>query len=435
MYLSFYGLREAPFAPTPDPKFLFQSPRHREALAQLIYGVRERKGFIVLTGEIGTGKTTLLRTLLERLDATTPVAYVHNSALNIEGLLEYILQDWGVKSEAQTHAQRLFEPNEFLIDQHKKGSSPVLVIDEAQNLSVPTLEAVRLLSNFETTSQKLMQILLVGQPELRDKLNLPELRQLKQRVGLRCHIAALSPEETRQYIRHRLRIAGATAAPVAEPPAEPVIAPRREAPRPEPRRLEPRPEPKPEPARVEPKPEPPHREPPRPDPAPVAAPAVESPFKRRPGPTPTPATPAPAPIYGAPGRENGTTFGRRGVAFAVVPAGTASSMPYELLKSPRLASLLAALRDRFDYVVLDTPPVLPYPDVGILRDLVDGFVVVVRANRTPREMLRDCMNVVGRQRGLGVIFNDDERSTLTTVADDEPSWRRLVPRTLGGRVG
>jgi len=353
----------------------------------------------------------------------------------------------------------------------------------------------------------------------------------------------------------------ATAAPAAEPAVEPVIEPRRETPRPEPRRPEPRPEPKPEPARVEPKPEPPHREPPRPDPAPVAAPAVESPFKRRPAPTPTPATPAPAPIYGAPVRENGTTFGRRGfawqidgdgdgeqgqlddhlvslleptshaaeqyravrlaietfrhergtrtvaitspgrgdgrtitalnlagalaqapdarvvlveadlrhpavgralgvpsarglstylldatmdvdaiiarpsgVAFAVVPAGTASSMPYELLKSPRLAGLLAALRDRFDYVVLDTPPVLPYPDVGILRDLVDGFVVVVRANRTPREMLRDCMNVVGRQRGLGVIFNDDERSTLTTVADDESSWRRLVPRTLGGRV-
>src|SRR5207253_9352958 len=148
MYLSFYGLREAPFAPTPDPKFLFQSPRHREALAQLIYGVRERKGFIVLTGEIGTGKTTLLRTLLERLDASTPVAYVHNSALNIEGLLEYILQDWGVKSEAQTHAQRLFELNEFLTDQHKQGSSPVLVLVEAQNLTVAPLEAVRLLSDF-----------------------------------------------------------------------------------------------------------------------------------------------------------------------------------------------------------------------------------------------------------------------------------------------
>src|SRR5437764_14350545 len=210
MSLSFYGLREAPFAPTPDPKFLFQSPRHREALAQLIYGVRERKGFIVLTGEIGTGKTTLLRTLLERLDATTPVAYVHNSALGLEGLLEYILQDWGVKSTASTHAQRRFELNECLTDQHRQGLSPVLVIDEAQNLSVETLEAVRLLSNFETTSQKLMQILLVGQPELRDKLNVPELRQLKQRIGLRCHIGPLSPEETRLYIRHRLRIAGAT---------------------------------------------------------------------------------------------------------------------------------------------------------------------------------------------------------------------------------
>ncbi|HEY2992204.1 MAG TPA: AAA family ATPase [Methylomirabilota bacterium] len=210
MYLQFYGLREAPFAPTPDPKFLFQSTRHREALAQLLYGVRERKGFIVLSGEIGTGKTTLLRTLLERLDRDTHVAYVHNSALGIEGLLEYILHDWGVKSVGASHAQRLFELNEFLIDQHRSGMSPVLVIDEAQNLSIETLEAVRLLSNFETTSQKLMQILLVGQPELRDKLNAPELRQLKQRIGLRCHIGPLSPEETRLYIRHRLRIAGAT---------------------------------------------------------------------------------------------------------------------------------------------------------------------------------------------------------------------------------
>jgi general secretion pathway protein A len=204
MYLQFYGLREAPFNPTPDPKFLFQSSRHREALAQLLYGVRERKGFIVLTGAIGTGKTTLLRTLLERLDRHTHTAYVHNSALGIE----YILQDWGVKSSAASHAQRLFELNEFLIDQHRQGLSPVLVIDEAQNLSIPTLEAVRLLSNFETTSAKLMQILLVGQLELRDKLNSLELRQLKQRIGLRCHIGPLSPEETRLYVRHRLRIAG-----------------------------------------------------------------------------------------------------------------------------------------------------------------------------------------------------------------------------------
>src|SRR3989442_5568525 len=115
MYLNFYGLREAPFNPTPDPKFLFQSARHREALAQLIYGVRERKGFIVLTGEIGTGKTTLLRTLLERMDKQTHVAYVHNSALEIDGLLEYVLSDWGVKSTAHSHAVRLVELNQFLI--------------------------------------------------------------------------------------------------------------------------------------------------------------------------------------------------------------------------------------------------------------------------------------------------------------------------------
>jgi type II secretory pathway predicted ATPase ExeA len=121
-----------------------------------------------------------------------------------------VLQDWGVKTQASSHAQRLFALNEFLIEQHRAGNSPVLVIDEAQNLSIETLEAVRLLSNFETTNAKLMQILLVGQPELRDKLNVPELRQLKQRVGMRCHIGPLSPEETRLYIRHRLKLAGAS---------------------------------------------------------------------------------------------------------------------------------------------------------------------------------------------------------------------------------
>ena len=144
------------------------------------------------------------------LDRDTPSPTSTTRRWGIEGLLEYMLQDWGVKSTATTHAQRLFELNEFLIDQHRQRLSPVLVIDEAQNLSATTLEAVRLLSNFETTSQKLMQILLVGQPELRDTLNSPELRQLKQRIGLRCHIGPLSPEETRLYIRHRLRIAGAT---------------------------------------------------------------------------------------------------------------------------------------------------------------------------------------------------------------------------------
>jgi general secretion pathway protein A len=210
MYLQFYGLREAPFNATPDPKFLYQSIRHREALAQLMYGVNERKGFVVLTGEIGTGKTTLLRTLLARLDRNTHVAYVYNTALGIEGLLEYMLHDWNVKSTATSHTQRILELNDFLIEQHQQGLSPVLIIDEAQNLSIETLEAVRQLSNFETDSQKLMQIVLVGQPELRTKLDSHELRQLKQRIGLRFHIGPLEPEETRQYIRHRLRIAGAT---------------------------------------------------------------------------------------------------------------------------------------------------------------------------------------------------------------------------------
>jgi general secretion pathway protein A len=209
MYLKFYGLREAPFNPTPDPKFLYQSARHQEALAQLMYGVSERKGFVVLTGEVGTGKTTLLRTLLARLDRDTHVAYIYNTSLGIKGLLEYMLHDWNVKSTATTHTQRLMELNEFLIDQHRQGLSPVLIIDEAQNLSVDTLEAVRQLSNFETANQKLMQILLVGQPELRTKLYSHELRQLKQRVGLRFHIGPLALDEVRQYIKHRLRIAGA----------------------------------------------------------------------------------------------------------------------------------------------------------------------------------------------------------------------------------
>jgi general secretion pathway protein A len=209
MYLKFYGLREAPFNPTPDPKFLYQSARHQEAFAQLMYGVTERKGFVVLTGEVGTGKTTLLRTLLARLDRDTHVAYIYNTSLGIKGLLEYMLHDWGVKSTATTHTQRLMELNEFLIDQHRQGLSPVLIIDEAQNLTIDTLEAVRQLSNFETANQKLMQILLVGQPELRTKLDSNELRQLKQRVGLRFHIGPLAPDEVRQYIKHRLRIAGA----------------------------------------------------------------------------------------------------------------------------------------------------------------------------------------------------------------------------------
>ncbi len=208
MYLNFYGLREKPFNPTPDPKFLYLTPGHREALAQLVYGVREHKGFIVLTGEVGTGKTTLLRTLLTRLDANTAVAFIFNSTLPFDELLEYMLHDFGIAKAGETRVERLLTLNNFLIERRRAGQNTVVIFDEAQNLDAATLERVRLLSNFETTTEKLLQIVLVGQPELGAKLALPELRQLRQRIGLRCMIPPLRPEETRDYIRSRLRIAG-----------------------------------------------------------------------------------------------------------------------------------------------------------------------------------------------------------------------------------
>jgi general secretion pathway protein A len=209
MYLNFYGLKEKPFNPTPDPKFLYLTPAHREALAQLVYGVREHKGFIVLTGEVGTGKTTLLRTLLTRLDGNTAVAFVFNSTLPFDELLEYVLHDFGIAKAGDTRVKRLVTLNNFLIERRQAGQNTVVIFDEAQNLDAATLERVRLLSNFETATDKLLQILLVGQPELGAKLALPELRQLRQRVGLRCAIPPLRPTETRDYIRSRLRIAGA----------------------------------------------------------------------------------------------------------------------------------------------------------------------------------------------------------------------------------
>lgn len=210
MYLTFFGLREKPFNVTPDPKFLFLTPGHREALAQLVYGVTERKGFIVLSGEIGTGKTTLLRVLLQRLDTTTAVAFVSNTTLDFDGILEYMLEDFGIGKAGQSPAQRIVALNKFLIERQRVGQNAVLIVDEAQNLDPTTLERIRLLSNFETESDKLLQILLVGQPELREKLQLPELRQLKQRIGLRSAIPRLTPGEVGHYIRARLRIAGAT---------------------------------------------------------------------------------------------------------------------------------------------------------------------------------------------------------------------------------
>ena len=209
MYLTFYGLSEKPFNTTPDPKFLYMSPGHREALAQLLYGTQERKGFIVLTGKVGTGKTTLLHTLCQRLNGQSAFSFVVNSTLRFDELLEYVLEDLGIAKGGDSRAQRLISLNNFLIERERAGQNTILIIDEAQNLDAATLEQIRLLSNFETPTNKLLQILLVGQPELKAKLDLPELRQLKQRVGLRCQIPPLTLEETRAYIRTRLRIAGA----------------------------------------------------------------------------------------------------------------------------------------------------------------------------------------------------------------------------------
>src|SRR6266571_3927440 len=207
--LVFFGLRQKPFSPTPDPRFLYLSPGHREGLAQLQYGAQEHKGFILLTGDIGTGKTTLLRTLLSRLDSNTAAAFVFDTTLPFEGLLEYILEDFGVAKPGESHVRRLIALNNFLIERRRAGQNTVLVLDEAQNLDLRALEQIRLLSNFETPTEKLLQILLVGQPELLEKLDRPELRQLKQRIGLRCRILPLTAEQTRDYIRTRLRVAGA----------------------------------------------------------------------------------------------------------------------------------------------------------------------------------------------------------------------------------
>jgi len=209
VYLAFYGLSEKPFNTTPDPRFLYHTAGHREALAQLSYAVRESQGFVVLTGDVGTGKTTLLRALLEQLDGSTAAALVVNSTLGFDEILEYVLEDLGVPAAGLSRAQRLIALNSFLIERHRAGQKTLVIVDEAQHLTPQTLEQIRLLSNFQTTRETLFQILLAGQPELRAKLALPELRQLKQRITLRCRIRPLTPDEVRAYIRFRLRVAGA----------------------------------------------------------------------------------------------------------------------------------------------------------------------------------------------------------------------------------
>jgi type II secretory pathway predicted ATPase ExeA len=212
VYSAYFGLKEAPFNITPDPSFLFESASHREGLAQLRYGIEARRGFIVLTGEVGTGKTTLIQALLRQLAVGTQTALIFSTITSPLDLLRYVCDEFKLIEPMQgvrdTH-DYIYLLNEFLLQKYRAGQNAALIIDEAQNLTPEVLESVRLLSNFETTKDKLLQILLVGQPELTERLNSPQLRQLKQRVALRHHLRALSLSECQEYIANRLIVAGA----------------------------------------------------------------------------------------------------------------------------------------------------------------------------------------------------------------------------------
>ncbi|MFH1045989.1 MAG: AAA family ATPase [Candidatus Omnitrophota bacterium] len=210
MYEQFFGLKEKPFNVTSDPAFLFFSRKHKEAFAHLIYGIKERKGFLEITGEIGTGKTTICKALLNSLDKNTRTALILNPELSKYQLLRSIVQDLGIEVKRSPELSLLDALNNFLIQQLALGNNVVVIVDEAQNLKSSLLEAIRLLSNLETEKEKLLQIVLVGQPELRQRLKLPELRQLRQRISVRYHIAALDEDEVEAYIAHRLTVAGAS---------------------------------------------------------------------------------------------------------------------------------------------------------------------------------------------------------------------------------
>lgn len=208
MYTQFYGLREKPFNVTADPNFMFFSRHHKEALAHLFYGIKERKGFLEITGEVGTGKTTLCRVLLNSLDEKTKTAFILNPNLSEVQLLRAITLDLGLKTDAKNKNELTALLNTFLIEQLSLGFNVVVIIDEAQNLRAALLEQVRMLSNLETEKDKLFQIVLVGQPELRDKLNAPNLRQVRQRIAVQYHILPLELDEILQYVNHRLNVAG-----------------------------------------------------------------------------------------------------------------------------------------------------------------------------------------------------------------------------------
>lgn len=211
MYESFFGLHSSPFNVNPDPRFLFLTRSAQEALASLSYGIRMRKGFVLLTGEVGTGKTTLVNRLLDWLRRQrVATAFIFNPMVNIPQFFDLVMADFGLECGSMEKSRMLLRLNSWLLERHRAGKTTVLVIDEAQNLSTEVLEEVRLLTNLETSSQKLLQIVLSGQPELDQKLKLPQLRQLNQRVTLRCRTQTLSEGEMLGYIELRLRTAGAT---------------------------------------------------------------------------------------------------------------------------------------------------------------------------------------------------------------------------------
>jgi general secretion pathway protein A len=219
VYLEFYGLKEPPFTITPNPRFLFYSPKHREAFNHLLYGIRERKGFVQITGEVGAGKTTICRALLEQLGNNFSTALILNPILDADQLMRTIGTEFGLHVKGLDRLETLSEINRFLLAEAERGRDAVLIIDEAQNLNNDLLEQVRLLSNLETDDRKLLQIVLMGQPELRDRLNDPGLRQLRQRITIRYHLRPLNRAEVGQYVQHRLSVSGASQGPHFTAPA------------------------------------------------------------------------------------------------------------------------------------------------------------------------------------------------------------------------
>jgi general secretion pathway protein A len=219
MYLDYYGLTEAPFDITPNPRFLFYSPKHREAYNHLLFGIRERKGFIQLTGEVGAGKTTLCRAMLEQLSGHYATALILNPVMSAGELTKAIAIEYGLPVNGLDRLETLAVINQFLLQQVERGQDTVLIIDEAQDLTDDMLEQVRLLSNLETDNRKLLQIVLLGQPELRVRLNHHSLRQLRQRITVRYHLLPLTREEVSQYVHHRLHCSGANGHPAFTGPA------------------------------------------------------------------------------------------------------------------------------------------------------------------------------------------------------------------------